>query len=93
MKKKIVSGILACSMVLGLAACSKPEPTDTEVPETTEPETTVETEPTYDLDSIMGFNMIDNGDFAFNIEVFVIIGFAPATDFYPFKFSIWVIFN
>ena len=64
MKKKIVSGILACSMVLGLAACSKPEPTDTEVPETTEPETTVETEPTYDPDSIMGFNMIDNGDFA-----------------------------
>ena len=66
MKKRIVSVILAISMIAGVAACSKPTPTETtETSETeTEIETTEETETTLDPNSIMGFNMIENGDFA-----------------------------
>ena len=63
MKKKLVSVILAGSMLLSLASCNliwPTEPTEskpeTESSEVTEPS---ETEP-----SIMGFNMINNGDFA-----------------------------
>ena len=63
MKKKLVSVILAGSMLLSLASCDMIWPSDpteskpeTESSEVTEPS---ETEP-----SIMGFNMINNGDFA-----------------------------
>lgn len=62
MKKRIVSVILAGSMLLSLAACNDnnsgvlESETETETSETTEP---TETEP-----SIMGFNMINNGDFS-----------------------------
>lgn len=63
MKKKLVSVILTGSMLLSLASCDMIWPSDpteskpeTESSEVTEPS---ETEP-----SIMGFNMINNGDFA-----------------------------
>ena len=62
MKKRIVSAILAGSMLLSLAACDGgnsgvlESQTETETSEVTEP---TETEP-----SIMGFNMIKNGDFS-----------------------------
>ena len=62
MKKRIVSAILAGSMLLSLAACDGSNSgvlesqTETETSEVTEP---TETEP-----SIMGFNMIKNGDFS-----------------------------
>ena len=62
MKKRIVSVILAGSMLLSLAACDGnnsgvlESQTETETSEVTEP---TETEP-----SIMGFNMINNGDFS-----------------------------
>ncbi len=66
MKKKIVSAILAGAMLIGVASCSKPAPSESADPSDSEsvPETSEETEPTYDPDSIMGFNMIENGDFA-----------------------------
>ena len=62
MKKRIVSALLAGSMLLSLAACDGSNSgvlesqTETETSEVTEP---TETEP-----SIMGFNMINNGDFS-----------------------------
>lgn len=62
MKKQIVSFILAGSMLLGMTSCSAIWPTEpTESTTETEEETTETTE---DEDSIMGFNMINNGDFA-----------------------------
>ena len=66
MKKKIVSAILAGSMLIGVASCSKPAPSESQEPSESESvtETSEETEPTEDPDSIMGFNMIENGDFA-----------------------------
>ena len=62
MKKRIVSALLAGSMLLSLTACDGSNSgvlesqTETETSEVTEP---TETEP-----SIMGFNMINNGDFS-----------------------------
>ena len=63
MKRKIVSVILAGSMLIGMASCTKPEPAESESSET---ETTVEetTEPTEDEHPLMGFNMVENGDFS-----------------------------
>ena len=67
MKNKSISLILAGSMLVSVASCSILDPTEatTSTEETTE--TTIEeTEPTeeYDENSIMGFNMIENGDFS-----------------------------
>ena len=66
MKKKIVSAILAGSMLIGVASCSKPAPSESQEPSESESvtETSEETEPTEDPESIMGFNMNENGDFA-----------------------------
>ena len=61
MKKRIVSAVLACSMLLGLASCTKTTPTDVTG---TSSETSEETEPSETVPSIMGFNMINNGDFS-----------------------------
>ena len=63
MKKKIISVILAGAMVLSLASCTKTEPSEVE---TSFVETSVEetTEPTEDEHPLMGFNMINNGDFS-----------------------------
>ena len=63
MKKKIISAILAGAMLISVVSCSKAEPTESESSETSETTTEV-TETTLDPDSIMGFNMIDNGDFS-----------------------------
>ena len=56
MKKKIVSAILAGSMLIGVASCSKPAPSESQEPSESESvtETSEETEPTVDPDSIMG---------------------------------------
>ena len=65
MKKKIISVILSGAMVLGFVACNKTEPAQTETePSESETETETEPEPTEDENSIMGFNMIENGDFS-----------------------------
>lgn len=63
MKKKLVSVILAGSMLLSLASCDMIWPSD---PTESKPETesTEVTEPSETEPSIMGFNMINNGDFA-----------------------------
>ena len=61
MKRKIVSAVLAGSMLLGLASCTVATPTD---PTGTITESSVETEPSETVPSIMGFNMIENGDFS-----------------------------
>ena len=61
MKKRIVSCILACSMLFGLASCTAGTPSDSS--ESTS-ESSVETEPSETKPSIMGFNMINNGDFS-----------------------------
>ena len=62
MKKKLVSAILAGSMLLGVASCSLIKPTQPSASESaTESETS---ETTLDPNSIKGFNMIENGDFA-----------------------------
>ena len=62
MKKKIVSAILAGSMILSVASCSLIKPTEASGSESESSEETTET--TLDPNSIMGFNMIENGDFA-----------------------------
>ena len=67
MKKKIVSAVLSGSLLLSLASCAKPGPseTDVSVTETSVEETAEETtEETEDEHPLMGFNMINNGDFA-----------------------------
>ena len=67
MKKKTVCVILSGSLLLSLASCAKPEPSETAIPENTETtETTAEetAEETEDEHPLMGFNMINNGDFA-----------------------------
>lgn len=63
MKKKLISVILAGSMLLSLASCDMIWPSD---PTESKPETesTEVTEPSETEPSIMGFNMINNGDFA-----------------------------
>ena len=62
MKKKIVSAVLAGAMVMSLASCAKP---DVENTETSESETTTEeTTETEDEHPLMGFNMVENGDFS-----------------------------
>lgn len=64
MKKKIVSAVLACAMLLGMASCGKTDPTAPETEPTESEPTETEPEPTEDEDSIMGFNMVENGDFS-----------------------------
>ena len=61
MKKRIVSCILACSMLFGLASCTAGTPSDSSESSS---ESSVETEPSETKPSIMGFNMINNGDFS-----------------------------
>ena len=61
MKKRIVSAILAGSMLLSLAACNTNNSEQTESQTETETEAT---EPSETEPSIMGFNMINNGDFS-----------------------------
>ena len=62
MKKKIVSAVLAGAMVMSLASCAK---SDVENTETSESETTTEeTTETEDEHPLMGFNMVENGDFS-----------------------------
>ena len=61
MKKRIVSCILACSMLFGLASCTVGTPSDSSESSS---ESSVETEPSETKPSIMGFNMINNGDFS-----------------------------
>ena len=64
MKKKIISVVLAGALLAGMASCTKTEPTESE---TSAAETSVEettTEPTEDEHPLMGFNMIEDGDFA-----------------------------
>ena len=63
MNKRFVSVILAGSMLLSLASCDMIWPSD---PTESKPETesTEVTEPSETEPSIMGFNMINNGDFA-----------------------------
>ncbi len=65
MKRKIISVVLAGAMLASMASCTRTEPTETET-SVTETETSVEetTEPTEDEHPLMGFNMIENGDFA-----------------------------
>ena len=62
MKKRIVSVILAGSMLLSLAACN--DNNSGKLESETETETSEATEPTETEPSIMGFNMINNGDFS-----------------------------
>lgn len=62
MKKRIVSALLAGSMLLSLAACDGN--TSGVLESQTETETSEVTEPTETEPSIMGFNMIKNGDFS-----------------------------
>lgn len=62
MKRKIVSVILAGSMLIGMASCTKTQPTESETSEETTSEETTET--TEDEHPLMGFNMIENGDFS-----------------------------
>ena len=62
MKRKIVSVILAGSMLIGMASCTKTQPTESETSEETTVEETTET--TEDEHPLMGFNMIENGDFS-----------------------------
>ncbi len=67
MKRRIISLVLAGSMLISVASCSILDPTEaTTAPEETTEPSIEETEPTetYDPNSIMGFNMIENGDFA-----------------------------
>lgn len=65
MRKKFMSLILTGAMLAGMASCTKTEPsaseTESPVTETSAEETT---EPTEDEHPLMGFNMIENGDFA-----------------------------
>lgn len=62
MKRKVLSMILACSMILGVTSCKRTPPeTSSDEPAETETEAT---ETTLDPNSIMGFNMIENGDFS-----------------------------
>lgn len=66
MKKKLVSAIMAGSVLISMTSCVMTPP-ETEQPTESETETETsaeETETTYDPNSIMGFNMIENGDFA-----------------------------
>ncbi len=62
MKRKIVSVILAGSMLIGMASCTKTQPAESETSEETTSEETTET--TEDEHPLMGFNMIENGDFS-----------------------------
>ena len=63
MKKKIVSMVLAGAMVMSIASCNQPAtPAETETSETET--TTEETTETEDEHPLMGFNMIENGDFS-----------------------------
>ena len=65
MKKKIISLVLAGAMLVGVASCTTPETTaPVQTPTETVPSTSAETEPEETEPSIMGFNMIDNGDFS-----------------------------
>ena len=61
MKRKIVSAVLAGSMLLSLASCTVATPPDSSESSS---ESSVETEPSETVPSIMGFNMIENGDFS-----------------------------
>ncbi|MCQ2502374.1 MAG: glycoside hydrolase family 9 protein [Saccharofermentans sp.] len=64
MKRKVISVILASAMIMGVASCDK-LPMASETSSTDEPVETTEApvETTLDPNSIMGFNMINNGDF------------------------------
>ena len=61
MKKKIVSMILACSMIIGAVSCKKADTTD--VPDPSESSSEI-TETTKDPNSITGENLMKNGDFS-----------------------------
>lgn len=73
MKRKILALLLCVSMCVGLTACgsgqesvvTEAEPEETEVPEE-EPAETGETEEEApeEVESLMGYNMIENGDFS-----------------------------
>ena len=60
MKKKIVSMVLACSMIIGVASCKKAD--TTEVSDSSESSEITET--TKDPNSIVGENLMKNGDFS-----------------------------
>ena len=64
MKKKTICVILSGSLLLSLASCAKPEPSETAISETTETTAEETAEETEDEHPLMGFNMINNGDFA-----------------------------
>ena len=68
MKKKVICVIMTGCMLISAASCVMTPPTegtsDSSESETETSASEEETEPTYDPDSIMGFNMIDNGDFS-----------------------------
>ena len=65
MKKKIISAVLTGAMLLSISSCTKTGPSETET-ESSVTETSAEetTEPTEDEHPLMGFNMIENGDFS-----------------------------
>ena len=65
MKKRIISVILTGAMLVSMASCTKTGPSETET-ESSATETSAEetTEPTEDEHPLMGFNMIENGDFS-----------------------------
>lgn len=72
LKRRVLALFLCLSMVLGLTACgSKEEPVSEEPVETEiieeEPEEPVEEEPE-EIVSLMGYNMIENGDFSNGID-------------------------
>ena len=65
MKKKFISLVISGAMLVSLASCTTPETTVPELtPTETVPTDSVETEPEETEPSLMGFNMIENGDFS-----------------------------
>ena len=64
MKRKIISVVLTGAMLVSIASCTKTEPTESETSAIESSVIEETTEPTEDEHPLMGFNMIENGDFA-----------------------------